>query len=251
MPTDAEIREEVIVSPRRTYLAVPDLQLVERPGWLQITTPSLRDGGMNEVVHAVLAADEADAVIERVCAEYAAVGVKWRWRVGPDSAPADLGERLARHGLVRREVSGMARITEVLAPVPGIEVVHVDATTLDDFTGVMARGWEMDPAPLAPLNAIALRDPRMVHYLARIDGAPIGVASAVWFPRSVYLMGGVVLASHRGRGAYRALAATRITEAARRGIAIATAHARLETSAPILARMGFAEVVRFGSYAPL
>ncbi len=249
MLTDAEILDEVMVSPRRTYLALPDLQLVDRPGWLQISTPSIRDGGMNEVVHAELAADEADAVIARVCADYRALGVKWRWRVGPGSAPPDLGERLARHGLICREVAGMARDTAAIDPVPGVEVVRVDAATLDDATDVMARGWAMDPAPLLPLNAIALRDPRMAIYLARIEGLPAGAASAVWFERSVYLMSGVVVEALRGRGAYRALVAARITEAAARGIPLATSHARPESSAPILARMGFREVVRFGSYS--
>jgi hypothetical protein len=111
MLTDEEIREEVMVPPRRTFLAATDLQLVDRPGWLQISTPSMRDGGMNEVVHVELTDDEADATIARVCADYRALGVKWRWRVGPGSTPADLGDRLARHGMVRREVSGMARAT--------------------------------------------------------------------------------------------------------------------------------------------
>jgi GNAT superfamily N-acetyltransferase len=248
--TDDEIREEVLVPPRRTFLPVPELRLVERPGWLQLITPSIRDGGMNEVVHAELGDDEADATIARVCAAYRAIGVKWRWRVGPGSTPADLGDRLARHGLVRREVSGMARATEALAPIPGIEVVRVDATTVDELTDVMASGWAMARAPLAPLNELALRDPRFALYLARIDGAPVGAASAVWFPRSVYLMGGVVIASHRGRGAYRALVAARITDAAARGIPLATSHARPESSAPILVRMGFREIVRFASYSP-
>lgn len=250
MLTDQQIREEVMVPPRRTFLAATDLQLIDRPGWLQISTPSMRDGGMNEVVHAELTDDEADATIARVCADYRALGVKWRWRVGPGSTPADLGDRLARHGLVRREVSGMARATEPIAPVPGVEIVRVDATTVDEVTDVMARGWAMAPAPLLPLNELALRDPRFALYLARIAGVPVGAASAVWFPRSVYLMGGVVIESHRGRGAYRALAAARITEAAARGIPLATSHARPESSAPSLARMGFREVVRFASYAP-
>jgi len=248
MLTEAEILEEVLVPPRRTYLRVPDLQLVDRPGWLQISTPSLRDGGMNEVVHAELTAGEADAVIARTIAHYRALGVKWRWRVTPGSTPADLGDRLARHGLVRREVAGMARATEVMEVTTAVE--QVDAATLAELTGVMARGWAMDPTPLHVLNEVALRDPRMTHYLARIDGVPVGTASAVWFARSVYLMGAVVLESHRGRGAYRALAAARITEAATRGIELATSHARPETSAPILARMGFREIVRFASYAP-
>jgi hypothetical protein len=178
--------------------------------------------------------------------------VHWRWSVGPDSTPADLGDRLVRRGLVRSEVAGLARETAGVAPVPGVAVERVDARTVGEFTDVMARGWSIDPAPLAPANEIAVRDPASRHrlYLARIDGEAIGAAKAIWFERSIYLQGGVVLASHHGRGAYRALVAARLAEAAGAGIPLATSHARLETSEPILVGMGFRRVVSFASYAP-
>ena len=55
----------------------------------------------------------------------------------------------------------------------------------------------------------------------------------------------MVLPHARGRGLYRALVARRLREAARDGIALATSHAQADSSAPILARMGFATFCRF------
>lgn len=249
--TDAELLEEVLVAPRRAYVRNPDLRVIDRPGFLQLVTPSLRDGGNNEVAYAQLGEVEADDVIDRVTEEYRALGVRWRWQVGPDSTPADLGERLARRGFVRSEVIGMARPTTEIAPVPSVDVERVGEVSVAVFSDVMARGWGMEPGPIATLNAHALADPERRHrlYLARLAGVPVGVAVACWFPRSVYLLGGVVLATHHHRGAYKALVAARLADAAAAGIEVATSHARPETSAPILARMGFREIVRFGSYA--
>src|SRR3954470_11686306 len=73
--TDDEIRHEVLVQSRRAYVPTPDLRVIERPGWMQTITPSLPHGGNNGVAHAELSAAEADEVIDRVIAEYRALGV--------------------------------------------------------------------------------------------------------------------------------------------------------------------------------
>nr|MBA3462133.1 hypothetical protein [Deltaproteobacteria bacterium] len=230
MLTEEQIREEVLVSPRRAFIQTPDLRVIERPGWTQIITPSFTRGGNNDISHAELSDDEADAVIDAVIAEYQALGVKWRWSVGPGSKPADLGERLVRRGLAVHHVAALARATDGMASVPGVEVERVDASTLPEFTSVIARGWSADPEQLAPAHAIALSSPTSRHrlYLARIDGVGVGAAAAVWFDRSIYLQSGVVLASHQRRGAYRALVAARLSDAAAAGVTLATSHARPE-----------------------
>jgi hypothetical protein len=73
-------------------------------------------------------------------------------------------------------------------------------------------------------------------FLARIDGVPVGTAGSVLKPRCVYLVGGNVIPTYRQRGVYRALLATRL---ARTHAPLAVTHAREETSAPILERLGF------------
>src|SRR5215468_2250316 len=136
--SEQEIFDEVIVTPRRAFPPLPDLSVIERPGWMQIITPSIKTGSLNEVLFSALDADGADAVIDAAIAEYRGLGLKFRWSVGPGSAPADLGERLARRGLVASWGRGMARPTSAppQADDPVIRIVEVDATTIDAFSQV-------------------------------------------------------------------------------------------------------------------
>ena len=248
--SSAERLHEALVVPRGAYIAMPDLQLIERAGWMQIITPSVRDGGLNEVALAVLDAADADAVIDATLAGYR--GIKFRWTVGPDSAPADLGARLAARGLVHSVSHAMARTTAGdPAPLPPeVSIDRVDVTTVDAFSTVMAEGWDSDPARVAAINTLVLRQHPAHHlYLARVAGEPAATAVQVMFGRSTYLLGAVVLPRFRRRGLYRALVDARLADARTAGLALATSHARAATSAPLLARMGFETVCRLDVYS--
>lgn len=239
---------EAVVAPRRAFVPLPDTRVITRPGWVQLITPSLRQGGLNEVSVAVLSPGEADGVIDATLAEYRRLGLCFRWSVPPDSAPDDLADRLAARGLERGEVMAMAGLTSrASAPRDGITVEQVGAETVDEFTRVMGKGWEVDPVPLAVLNRTLVASPERGHYLflARRLGEPVGVATYAAFERSAYLMGAVVLPEYRGLGLYRALVEARSAHAAARGLRLATSQARPDTSAPILAHLGFVTVCRF------
>jgi ribosomal protein S18 acetylase RimI-like enzyme len=255
--SEAEFLEEVFAAPRTASLPVPDTRRIERPGWVQLITPSFRTGGLNEVAFSALTDDEADAVIDATIAEYRALGIVFRWAVPPGSAPADLGARLVRRGLIESWGRGMARSTAAepepaaAAAASAIRVDEVtDAAGAAAFTRVMAAGWSVDPAPLYLAHERLIADPdrRQRLFLASVDGEPAGAAGYVAFPRSAYLLGAVVLPHLRGRGVYRALARARLADARARGIALATCHARESTSAPILERLGFATIRRFAIY---
>jgi GNAT superfamily N-acetyltransferase len=253
--SEQEILDEVMVVARRSYPPLPDLRVIERPGWLQIITPSIKTGGLNEVLFSALDERSADEVIDAAIGEYRALGVKFRWSVGPGSAPADLGARLERRGMECSWGRGMARSTEAPAhdapaPALAIEVAEVDAASVAVFSDVMARGWDADPATMLALNARVLAMPgyHQHMFLASCDGEPAATAAYVAFERSAHLLGGVVLPHQRGRGLYRALVLARLRHARARGIPLATSHAREATSAPILERMGFETVCRYPRY---
>lgn len=242
--------EEVVTAPRRTQLRMPDSVVTEREGWWQISTPSLRQGGLNEVARCVVDERDIERVIDETLAHYA--GRRFRWSVMPGSKPDDLGERLARRGLMRSESIGMARATTPAIDAPaGMEVVRVDAAGVDEFTRVMAEGWEKDPAEIAPLHRFSIGDPRQRFYVGRVDGETAGCANYGNCGTSAYLIGGVVLPRFRGRGLYRALIAARLADAAAEAIPLAVTHARAETSAPMLAHLGFETVCTFASYSPV
>jgi GNAT superfamily N-acetyltransferase len=244
--------DEVFLTPCRAYLPLPDLRAIERPGWMQITTPSFKQGSMNGVSLSILDASEADAVIDATIEEYRRLGVRFRWSVTPHCTPLDLSERLARRGLTRTWVVGMARLTSA-APVildPAIQVEQVDAARVEEFSDVVAHGWQCDREPFARLNRLSVAHPEYGQHLfmASYAGKPAAAAACASFSRSAYLLGGVVLPEFRGKGLYRALVTARLRHATQRGLSLATSHALEDTSAPVLSRMGFVAVRRYPSY---
>jgi GNAT superfamily N-acetyltransferase len=241
-----DLLDEVIVAPRRAFPRLPDVRVIERPGWLQIVTPSFKTGGLNEVIYSLLDEQTADAAIDEAIAIYRDLGLKFRWDAGPGSGPADLGARLEERGLAPSWGRGMARSTETAGELA--DIVEVDARTIEPYSHVMATGWNIDGAAFLTLHRHLLSEGRQRLFLAYADGEPAAAASYIAFPRSAFLMGGVVLPSYRGRGLYRALVQARLAHACARGITLATSHAREATSAPILEKLGFDTVCRFAKY---
>ena len=224
-----DLLEEVIVTPRRAFPRLADLQVIERPGWLQIVTPSIKTGGLNEVIYSWLDERGADAAIDAAIATYRDLGLKFRWNAGPGSGPPDLCERLERRGLAASMGRGMARPTTEVRALG--DVVEVDVSTVDDYTHVMAAGWNADGTALRALHREARRGgptPALRQLLRRRAGSGGELRSV----RTVRILdGGVVLTSYRGRGLYRALVQARLAHAHARGITLATSHAREATSA--------------------
>lgn len=248
-----QLLHEVLVAPRAGLVPLADTQIIERPGWWQIITPSLAQGGMNEIDCSELPDGDAEAIIDEALASYRRLGIRFRWMVGPGrTRPLDLAARLARHGLERSESFGMARPTSGAAPEDGgaITVDEVGLANVDDFTRVMAEGWKMDAGPLDALHRRMLADParRQHMFVARDEGVAAAVAGYVALDRSAYLVGAVALPGHRGRGLYRALVNARLRHAEAHGLAVATSVARAATSAPILARLGFESVCPIASF---
>jgi hypothetical protein len=241
--TPDEIRHEAIASMAGAYFPVPGQRVIDRADWFQVITPSIRHGSLNGIERAVLR-ESIEQTIDATLDDYRSIGCKFRWTVPPGSAPDDLGERLERRGLERRSIVQVARDgSEPLDPVDGVTVERVTPETVDAFGDVMAAGWGGDVHEVRTMYVAAFAHQAM--FLARVGGEPAGGAATVVFARSAYLRGGVVLPKFRGRGVYRALVAARIAACGR---SVVTSAAGADTSAPILARMGFSEVARYWAY---
>ncbi len=55
-----DLVEQIVVAPRTGSVPAADTVLSVGPGWIQVVTPSFRQGGLNEVVHCVLPEGVAD-----------------------------------------------------------------------------------------------------------------------------------------------------------------------------------------------
>jgi GNAT superfamily N-acetyltransferase len=247
---ESELIDEVVVKPRSAHVVFPGVQCIDRPDWHQLITPTLKQGGLNGVSLAILDEDEVDQVIDETIRGYEELGVKFRWTVGPDSRPLDLGKRLEARGLRPILTAAMAAEHDGVPKDRAVEVELVGPDTVDEFNRVMSEGWSMTSKVLSEYNAHVLRESpdRNPFFIARIDGVGVGVASYFAFPRSAYLVGGVVLPEYRGRGVYRALVRARQEHAWEAGISLATCHAMAHSSAPILEKLGFKTICQFTSY---
>jgi GNAT superfamily N-acetyltransferase len=248
----AELLHELLIVPRQAFLHWSGTEVIERPGWLQLLTPSFRQGGLNRIVYAQLDEREADAVIDAAIARYRELGLRFSWTVTPDCRPLDLGQRLEQRGLVRADLLGMVHELDELPERedPDVRVELVGAAQLSEYMAVMAAGWGIDPGPFEQFGRVQIEDPlaRYALFLARWRGQPVAAASCIAFERSLFLQGGVVLPEFRQRGIYRALTVARLRHAAARGIGLVTVHAQRSSSAPLLERLGFRSLVELASF---
>lgn len=243
----------MIWEPRRAFVKAADTVVQDHPGWFQLRTPSFKHGGINEVSWAVLPDTEVEARVVETQREYAQDNLQWRWVLGPDSGPSTLGAVLAERGGQPIELAAMWRSSEdlVVPPPPGaLELLRVGPAEVEDYVQVLAQGWGLDAGPLLEFKQRVLAAHRETHpmWLARFEGRPAAVANAAWLSHALYLQGSVVLPEFRGRGLYRTLVALRLAEARRRGCPRVTVRARADSSAPILAELGFSTAWRFTTY---
>ncbi len=238
-------RDAAMRAPMGPGLLYPDTRVIARAGWYQLITASAPRGTLNEVAFSQVEPGDAERVIDETIAACRAAAQPVKWWVGPWTRPEDMGARLQRRGFVRSDVRAMGcETSRRFSPTPGLEVVEIQKERLDVFLDTQWRGWFDSGAPSevdreVHLAALAAT-PRVAHLFATERGGELVGTSALLVRDGFgYLLGGQVLASARGLGAYRAMVAARLAFLAARGMGYAVTQARAGTSAPILEKLGF------------
>jgi len=181
----------------------------------------LRSPMFNGVIRTTLAEDEADARIEATLARFRADGLPMVWWNGPSRRPMDLGARLLARGLTTSgDETGMAADLDALNE----DVTTPAGLTVERVTDDAAlRKWmltlqasDIPPGRRAPdlrlqRPASYATDDEYRLYLARLDGAPVGTATAQIGVGAVglYCVSVVPAARRQGVGAAVTLAALR------------------------------------------
>jgi hypothetical protein len=208
--------------------------------WAGISGPRFREEELDEVlalVHELVPADKRQV-----------------WWIGPSAQPANLVELLGARGFEPApdgpELRAMALTSPPPEGTPGIEVRRVE--TFDDYVASRAVQWDAfeTPEDRREQQRAHLRDEfdeTMEHgtpvaFLALLDGRPGGTGMALPSDRGVFLIAGSTSPWARGRGLYRALVRARWDYAVERGTPALVTEALLDTSYPILQRLGFTEV---------
>ncbi len=245
---------ESCLAPVGSMLPADDMRVIERDGWYQVITPSTKSVQGNEVVFSRVAERDAERVARETIDGYAALGLPFKWSVGPLTEPVEFGAVLERIGFDHWSCRGMAVEPQrwTYSPHPAVSVQRVTRASFDDYYTTLVRGWAADGVTEASswrTSMLRALDAGLHHsYIARVGGEPVGTAGFIVKARSVYLVGGNVLEGHRGRGIYRALIDERLRDAADLGFTLATTLAREATSAPILDKLGFETLFRSRVY---
>lgn len=225
-----------------------DTRVVDRPE-LKLYACARPTPYLNTVVRTRAGDAELPGLIAEAEAHYA--GRRARWLV-PDTWPvARLGRALDCAGWAeteRFEVRALAVADWARPADPRAVAVTTRETLMDTYavadaafgrtTGHTDEEVEQDLA--------ACRAGTRVHrFVAYEAGSPVAVGGLTAFPTLGFglLWGGGTAPGARGRGAYSAVLGARIARARELGLTTVGLYAKMDTSAPIVARMGFG---RFG-----
>jgi hypothetical protein len=176
------------------------------------------------------------------------------WWIGPSAQPENLVELLEARGFRAAPDGPELRAMALTSPPPEtpseIEVRRVE--TFDDFVASREVQWDAFATPDERREqqrphmrtefdeSIEHGTPR--SFLALLDGKPAATGMALPSARGVFLIAGSTATWARGRGLYRALVRARWDYAVERGTPALVTEALIDTSFPILRRLGFAEV---------
>ena len=218
------------------------------PGVTRLTGP---DGAFHVLIHSSLTPETTDAVIAEQVGHYRSLGAGFEWKVYAHDAPADLRERLARHGFTVGPLEAVLVLdlrnapawVEEPTPYETVRVERVEQVGMfrDAAEAIFGKDYALTAGQL--VQAIQARSNQHVAYMAVADGQAVSIGRLYTHPDSHFggLYGGGTRAAYRGRGLYRALVAARARDARALGARYLVVDA-LPTSRPILARLGFQHV---------
>ncbi|MGD0464602.1 MAG: GNAT family N-acetyltransferase [Tepidisphaeraceae bacterium] len=205
------------------------------------------DGSRHSILFSSLTNDNADAAIAEEAAHYRALGAEVEWKAYAHDKPADLLQRLSRHGF---EIGPLETVLVLdLHDRPAwmndaanevIRVENPDQVKL--FRKAAAEIFQKDYELTANELLAGIRSGSRGHlgYIALDGNIAASIGRLYTQAHSAFggLYGGGTLKSHRGRGLYRAVVAARARDAAQMGARYLIVDA-LPTSRPILEKLGF------------
>lgn len=203
----------------------------------------------NAVVYARLADDAAaDGAIRRQLAYFGALARDFEWKHFDHDPPAGLAEVLERHGFRRGEPETLMVLDVASAVVDhratAFEVREVGADGLADAMRVQREVAGQDYPWLEPsLRRELVHAGDLSIHVGYVKETPVAAGWMRCGTAFASIHGGAVLPAWRGRGAYRAVLASRVARARVRGIRYIVSDSTA-MSRPRLARMGFVELGR-------
>lgn len=232
---------------RRSAPYFDDAVRLETDGSVVRLLGATADPGNNCVLYSDLDETTADAAVDRQVAYFAGLGRGFEWKLHEHDRPAGLRKLLLSKGF---EPAGDEVIVALDLAKPRLPIHLPDgwragpwpeSESLEALMVIQKEVWrgeELDWLAESLARERASRPDAIRFHAVWADARPISVGWTRLHGRFASLFGGSTLADFRGKGAYRALLASRLDEAARLGAKTALVDAG-PMSRPILERQGF------------
>ncbi|UCE19588.1 MAG: GNAT family N-acetyltransferase [Gemmatimonadota bacterium] len=239
------------VPPELTYLSFSSVQG-------RVT--SISHPMINVVGAATLSANNADTTIRRVRNLFAQNNTSFSWRVGPNSTPKDLDQRLIVAGLVPQQILAGMALTNLNVSVPAsppVDIREPEPQDIEAVKNIIEHGYPTPTQWARILSRSVLQerkpgeaDVRVYLAFVKESESPVAIGTSFFFPDEpvVMLGGAATLEEFRGRGIYTRLVAHRLEKARKEGAEAAVIQAVRTTSAAILEKIGFIEVCSLEVY---
>jgi hypothetical protein len=225
---------------RRDPAPSPGLDIARIGGVVRLTGP------YNCFVYSDFSNADAEQEIAREMGHFRAINAPVEWKVHGHDAPGNLAELLRDRGFCPDppETLLVREIDDDLLDIPVNPDVLVRAVKtdgdLDDFLSVTAEAFGQVFSDARAELMTRIRTGSASLHVAYLEGVAVAAGRLDTPPAKMFagLYTGGVVAGHRSLGVYKALVRSRAREAALRGCRFLIVEA-LETSRPILARLGF------------
>src|SRR5258708_1634232 len=130
--------EASLSAPIGSSIPEKDTQIIQRPGWYQIVTPSVKEATVNEVIFSLVESHDADKRIEESFAAYRQHQLPFKWCIGPMSSP-EIEAKISSRASATWNFRGMAINSSHQIPIPStVTVERVDGQNFEIFLGVFS-----------------------------------------------------------------------------------------------------------------
>lgn len=235
----------------------PDNEVIDRPDWVQVTTPRAPTAHLNGVLRCEVTDESIEQKVIDTIAHYKKLNLPFRWKIAPTTRPSHLNTLLEKHGMTHKEtlfglVAGPGQLSIPTNNKVVIEELHLN--NLEDWLQVQASAWQVPPPGIEYIRrqqteVLKSGKSQYCNYVAYLDKTPVASAALRFFDDYALLLGAAVNPTHRGQGVYRSLLAHRLDIIGKRSLPIVN-HCLSHTSAPICLKLGFEKVCEIYSFEP-
>lgn len=249
--TDAWSADRVREAAGAAISAPDDVPQVQTDDYLLVDFPPGYDDEQPTQVQWTRSDRAAAELVDEVVSQTRAWGrSRLAWWIRLDLRPADLEPYLRSLGATTADAVGvLARPTGTSLPDAPTDIrveVVSDEQGLRDLRLIRQEVWP-SPEPTAEQWTRALEEAATpvgdrpgFQVVAYLDGEPASFGSCTRSGEVARLFGAATRPHLRGRGAYRATVRARLEIAREHGATLGLVRGRLDTSAPVLTRLGFA-----------